>query len=350
MGEKQKLNFLDGLGGAEIKQELDDWIAFKDRISKNSSSFHTKRGIFGSFFTDHSKLYYTPEEYRTLKKGLKIARITKRIDALSSAHNCQNRINLAKKEDWMFLSIKRRYANLRNYTVDLIQGATHGVSAAKMWNLSIVGAVIFGMLSMTMIYRYLGQNVSAKIQENDVLAQEESQGQVLGADYDINEEIDTDYITRILEGEQGGEKIGQQAFEKEIREMVAGYPIEKMVPEIVKQNRIVAAFLVAIAKKESNWGKRVPVLNGQDCFNYWGYRGIRDRMGTGGHTCFDGPKDAVETVGRRIEYLVSETQRNTPDKMVVWKCGYDCSWDNKVAVKKWISDVDLYFQKLNKSN
>ena len=121
-----------------------------------------------------------------------------------------------------------------------------------------------------------------------------------------------------------------------------------MVPYIAKKDRMVAALIVAIGMKESTWGKHVPVLDGQDCYNYWGYRGIRDRMGTGGHTCFDSPEDAVNTVAKRIEFLVSNEKLNTPAKMVVWKCGYDCSWDNQKAVNKWISDVDLYFKKLNK--
>jgi hypothetical protein len=107
---------------------------------------------------------------------------------------------------------------------------------------------------------------------------------------------------------------------------------------------------VAIAKKESNWGKRVPVLNGQDCYNYWGYRGVRDRMGTGGHTCFDSTKDAVDTVAKRIGFLVSNKKLNTPDKMVIWKCGSNCAvTGGQAAANKWISDVSLYFDKLNKT-
>ena len=135
-------------------------------------------------------------------------------------------------------------------------------------------------------------------------------------------------------------------MEKNIREMVKGYPIEKMVPYIVNQDPKVAAFLVSIAKKESNWGKRVPVLNGQDCYNYWGYRGIRDRMGTGGHTCFDSPQDAVETVAQRIQNLIDK-DIDTPQEMLVWKCGSSCVGHNPYDVKKWVSDIALYFKKID---
>ena len=130
--------------------------------------------------------------------------------------------------------------------------------------------------------------------------------------------------------------------------MVKGYPIEKMAFYIAQQDKVVAAFLVGIAKKESNWGKRVPVLDGRDCYNYWGYRGIRDRMGSGGHTCFDSYADAVETVAKRIKFLVSNENLDTPGEMIIWKCGYDCSWDNPESMRNWIQDVGIYFNKLNK--
>lgn len=136
------------------------------------------------------------------------------------------------------------------------------------------------------------------------------------------------------------------ALEQNIKEMVKGYPIEQMVPYILEKDNMTAAFLVSIAKKESNWGKRVPVLNGEDCFNYWGYRGIRDRMGTGGHTCFDSPEDAVDTVGKRIETLIRKYELTTPADMIIWKCGSSCAGHSDTGVRKWISDVELYFSKI----
>jgi hypothetical protein len=33
--------------------------------------------------------------------------------------------------------------------------------------------------------------------------------------------------------------------------------------------------------------------------------------------------------------------------VVVWKCGYDCGWDNPEAVRKWVSDVNMYFEKFD---
>ena len=138
------------------------------------------------------------------------------------------------------------------------------------------------------------------------------------------------------------------ALKKEISKLVQGYPIEKMTPYIAKQDPKTAAFLVAIAKKESNWGKRVPVLAGKDCYNYWGFRLQTDRMGSGGHTCFGSPKEAVETVAARLDELVNEENIDTPKDMIVWKCGYGCQDETKtLSEQKWISDVNFYYDKLS---
>lgn len=125
-----------------------------------------------------------------------------------------------------------------------------------------------------------------------------------------------------------------------------GYPMEQMVPYLAQQDPRVAAFLVAIAKKESAWGKRAPVLNGEDCYNYWGFRQARDRMGTGGHTCFDDPRDAVVTVGARVADLIDK-QYDTPQKMVViWKCGSSCRGHTAASVNKWVSDVEYHYDRV----
>lgn len=135
-------------------------------------------------------------------------------------------------------------------------------------------------------------------------------------------------------------------LEKEIDAMVKGYPIEEMVPFIASKDKQTAAFLVAIAKKESAWGKRRPVLNGENCYNYWGFRLKSESMGSGGHTCFDNPKQAVDTVAARIEELVHDYDRDNASKMVVWKCGLSCASHDPESVKKWISDVDYYYKQV----
>ncbi len=137
------------------------------------------------------------------------------------------------------------------------------------------------------------------------------------------------------------------SFEKQAKELVAGYPIDEMTQYIFSKDPKVAAFMIAIAKKESAWGKRSPVLAGKDCYNYWGFRLKSERMGSGGHTCFDSPEQAVDVIASRIDELVNEEKLDSPSEMIIWKCGYGCQDKLKTASeKKWISDVDMYYRKL----
>ncbi len=136
------------------------------------------------------------------------------------------------------------------------------------------------------------------------------------------------------------------ALEKKIKEMVKGYPIEQMVPFIVEKDTKVAAFLIGIAKKESNWGKRSPKKNGKDCFNYWGYRDPDNTEGSDNHSCFSSPKEAVDIVSKRIENLINQKKLNTPADMIIWKCGFSCKDHSQESVRKWINDVGFYFKKL----
>ena len=121
-----------------------------------------------------------------------------------------------------------------------------------------------------------------------------------------------------------------------------------MLPYIFEKDRLVATFLIAIGKKESAWGVHVPVLDDQDCFNYWGFRGQRRLMGTGGHTCFNSRKDAVDTVAKRLSSLIHDSKLDTPQELILWKCGSTCAGHSPYSVQKWIADVDLYYQELNK--
>ncbi len=199
---------------------------------------------------------------------------------------------------------------------------------------SLMGGVMFGIVTMGLLTQYLGGGVFAD-EKKPVEEVPEKVANVVVDDYNPDQDVFFEYFSQAADEE----------YEKNIREMVKGYPIEEMVPYILTKDRLTAAFLIGIAKKESNWGKRVPVLNGQDCYNYWGYRGIRRMMGTGGHTCFNSREDAVDTVAKRLDRLIHSEQLNTPEKLVVWKCGFSCQGHSRESVKKWISDVDMYYSK-----
>ena len=135
----------------------------------------------------------------------------------------------------------------------------------------------------------------------------------------------------------------ESSREQMYQNLVAGSPLEEMIPFIAKWDSETAAYLIAIAKKESNWGEHSPKKEGNDCFNYWGYRGTYNQT-TSGYSCFDSPEQAISVVGERIRELLDK-KIDTAEKMVVWKCGNSCSGHDPVGVRKWISDVALYYKK-----
>jgi hypothetical protein len=143
-------------------------------------------------------------------------------------------------------------------------------------------------------------------------------------------------------GKRNIESTGELA--QKLYAIVGNDPIREMVPFIAKRDEKVAAFLVGIAKKESSFGVHSPVLDGQDCHNYWGYKGSAGRGTSMGYACFASAEEAIKIVGDRIEVLVGK-QRNTPARMVnTWKCGTDCSQDP--GAPGWVSTVALYFNKI----
>lgn len=137
----------------------------------------------------------------------------------------------------------------------------------------------------------------------------------------------------------------KNSLEQKYQNLIADSPLEEMLPFIVKCDNETASFLIAIAKKESDFGKHSPQKNGRNCFNYWGYRGTYNQTDSG-YSCFDSPEQAIAVVGERISELISQ-KINTAEKMVVWKCGSTCAGHDPASVKKWINDVALYYGKAN---
>jgi hypothetical protein len=142
-----------------------------------------------------------------------------------------------------------------------------------------------------------------------------------------------------------------EALQTTIATLTSGYPLEVMAPTIAEYDREVAALIVGIAKKESNWGKRVPVdTAGADCFNYWGFKGAGTRGVAMGHGCFGSPEEAVHAVGNRIAELVTLRKTSEPKNMIIWKCGSSCATHSPESVRKWIADVDLYYRQIVDTN
>lgn len=141
---------------------------------------------------------------------------------------------------------------------------------------------------------------------------------------------------------------GERAlFEAELRAIVTGYPIEAMVPAIAEYDREIAGLIIGIGKKESNWGRRVPRTNaGDDCFNYWGYKGAGARGVAMGHGCFGEPTEAVHVIGGRLQELVALRKTSEPANMTIWKCGSSCATHSPESVRKWVADVALYYREI----
>lgn len=134
-------------------------------------------------------------------------------------------------------------------------------------------------------------------------------------------------------------------LEKRMYKIVSGYPIQDMTSSISSKDRTVAAYLVAIAKKESNWGKHSPTKDGKTCYNYWGYRGTYNQTNSG-YSCFDSQEQAVNVVGKRIKDLIDRNVSTPREMAIAWKCGWDCSGHSFFSVKKWEWDVEYYFNKV----
>jgi hypothetical protein len=147
-----------------------------------------------------------------------------------------------------------------------------------------------------------------------------------------------------LKKQNNEENDSPQQFAQKLYEVVGDAPIKEMIPFISRRNEKVAAFLVGIAKKESSLGFASPSKDGQDCYNYWGYKGSAGRGSSLGYACFASAEEAIEIVGNRIEVLINKN-RTTPARMVdTWKCGVSCAGD--AGAPGWVSTVALYFNKI----
>ncbi len=351
-------------------KNVDSLITDRKTIKKPffSATLFSRGKKMKKFFTEDSRLYITPQEAHLLSQGVKLNRAIGQWDSLS-ARIVSDYQKYAGDNSFLWKQWQKKALSLQEKWQATKDGWRNYLTPPRFWNATVVGAILLGMFSMNLIYKYLGPSTSANnnsnnnsislfeksrtIKEKSVRPKSQTRvqiaPQILGVsdekiDFSSDNISESEFIDNVASYLQEQEK---KKLEKKIRQMVKGYPIEKMLPYIMTKDRTTIAFLIGIAKKESNWGKRVPVLRGADCYNYWGYRGRRRLMGSGGHTCFNSRKDAVDTVAKRIKYLSENRKLNTPQKMVIWKCGNSCHKHSQQSVRKWISDVGIYFNQLD---
>ncbi len=140
-------------------------------------------------------------------------------------------------------------------------------------------------------------------------------------------------------------------LELAVSDMVKGHPMEKMAPLIAQQDPVTAAFIVSIAKQESNWGTHSPKdADGRECYNYWGFRGNTENVTPSGYSCFDSPRQAVAAVGRRLSSLIYDYQLDTPRELLVWKCGSSCAGHDQGDVARWQRTVGMYSERIKEDS
>ncbi|PID52318.1 MAG: hypothetical protein CR972_02475 [Candidatus Moraniibacteriota bacterium] len=440
--KKQRIN-TDGISRKRPQKQKVSLDGFRNTSVKNAQNVKYAHTILLKDLNVCRRTAVDPERYiRTQRQRQHMYRAQyvaqtqgRRMDGVRVAKTKNTVVTATTEKKKKQISVQERFQNTYNAFVAYRRSIgvyfdihfNFDLSPTRMWQASLAGAVIFGMVSMSFIYRNLGQSAFAKekaeralavaqeekiersiedvesvekgeqdeerdekedeekgknnVKEKDKKPEEEkieeSENVVTKSVDSVTKKENTDKsvkkktqektekkevvkksIDSVVQTKESTEdevkEVKEKLKEKTLKEIayetVEGYPIEKMLPYILEQDPEVAKYLIAIAKQESGWGKRVPVLNGQDCYNYWGYRGIRKLMGTGGHTCFNSRKDAVETVGKRLNDLIYEYDRTTAERLIVWKCGSSCAGHSQSGVDRWIGVVGAYYDKLSQKS
>ncbi|MEF3691530.1 MAG: hypothetical protein V3574_00555 [Candidatus Moraniibacteriota bacterium] len=195
-------------------------------------------------------------------------------------------------------------------------------------------------------YSQSGDSIFTPLEAYSFGAEDNKLREEISGNIDLKARDDFALKKNVQEEALNPEIIVKNNLEEEIRNITKSHPIEEMAPFIAEHDKKTAALIVGIAKKESNWGIHSPAKNGQTCYNYWGYKGAGSRGTALGYGCFSTPEEAVAIIGKRIEDL-AQKRIDTPQKMVVWKCGSSCAGHDPAGVSKWISDVSIYYNKIN---
>lgn len=217
-----------------------------------------------------------------------------------------------------------------------------GTCGGKMVNVIKMALIALGIVLGGLLPQIARAEVSPIVPDIsslfDGIARETGEG-VLAPKCDSNESFGTLAETRVLSEDE-------MRLQNLLEEMLVGTPMEHMIPSLLDRDRETAAFLVGIGRKESSWGEHAPLKDGTDCFNYWGMKGSGSRGVGMGYACFGTPEEAVRVVGDRISTLVHEKHLDTPERMIVWKCGSSCAGHDPTGVAKWISDVKSVYTRI----
>lgn len=260
MGYTQNKKWIDGMPIA-VRSEQQGFIeAHKSRFITGQcpATLYAKGRVTGNFFTEDSKLYITPFEQERMNGGCVLDRRVKKWDTVSSRIIREYQRYRPSQRDQLYRRFITTYSSMQQNFAEGTENFFSRFSPVKLWNFSIVGAMLLGMVSMTFIYRYLGQDALAENIASPAVAVAEvtelepaqsREGKVLGEE--IVKEASGDLVGKIV---QDIEAAKENEFKDKVRKMVKGYPIEAMLPEILEKDQIVAAFLIGIAKKRERLG------------------------------------------------------------------------------------------------
>jgi hypothetical protein len=417
INKSKKKIYTDGLTALAKKQNI-DMVRLQIRKSHHNISALLLRGERTSFFvTEDSGRYISPLAYQKQEQNYERINAVMRFDSVHIRYQKRHIVGEMYVKH-VVMHTSQIFDAMSNYRAAL----RITMSPMRMYQVSIGGAMILGMVSMSMIYQNLGPSAFAEGLEN-VMNKNDDAKEVVRVIENVDdakegdgksdmkkdvkkEQIETDGDEKHTDGskqtevkdvdtqkagsvimadivpknteasgsedqkaeqeeEQSAKKsvdsavkkeessedhdVQSKTFEELAYEMTEGYPIQKMLPYILEQDPEVAKYFIAISKQESGMGVHVPLLNGQDCYNYQGYRAKRKLMGTGQHTCFNSRKDAVETISKRLHTLIYDNKQDTARKLVgTWKCGSkDCAGHSKESVDRWVNTVESVHDQLS---
>jgi len=239
---------------------------------------------------------------------------------------------------------------LRVETQKMIQTSLHKISSFSIRHMYFVLAGLVLIVSGSF---YFASIVSSQVEKN--IASEDlqrynacvfSKGLTSG---EINTDSIVDVDSKCMEMSFAGKimESEQDIMAQEIAVILEGTPMQEMATHIATKDQTVAALIVGIANIESQLGLRSPSKAGVDCYNYWGYKTSGSRGQAMGHACFGSREEAIDTIAKRLEYFVHDTNRDTPAKMVYpWKCGGSCASHSPESVSRWIGVVNIYYNQI----
>lgn len=217
----------------------------------------------------------------------------------------------------------------------------------RSWKKAYVGYTLVGIITIATGVLYYSHAVVSQTQKNVAsIDVQKYNACVFGKDVTGNGDTDIsfDVDAECMDGKDDTHNVAQDSFTQEIAVMLEGYPMEDMAKDIGQQDKVIAGLIVGIARQESQWGKYAPSKDGIDCYNYWGYKTTGTRGQAKGYACFGSPEEAVQTIAKRLNYFVYDTNRDTPAKMVTpWKCGTSCASHSPESVARWVGTVNTYY-------